>query len=280
MATGPDLLYVLLVRHAWIRTLTTPQLVGITLNWYLYGLLSVQYLLYILYARNDKTITKLIVHSIFLLDTIQTILMMDDTFFWFAYNFGDTGKLNEFHIAAIDIPVFDAIIALIVQNVYCWRMWVLSRWRVIPILAALICLLAGLCGITIGIRDTQLGNIFNFDEHYRIPFMVSFCSMQTTGVHYPDSQFVPELWLVGSAVGDIIIAISMTFILLKATKESSGIDRTLGKKVKRLLTLILETNAVTAAVALEIAITFFIKESHRSARPRISTILGGSFFDF
>ncbi|KAF9445258.1 hypothetical protein P691DRAFT_630363, partial [Macrolepiota fuliginosa MF-IS2] len=67
------------------------------------------------------------VHLVFLLDTVQTILIMDDAFFWFAYNFGDLKKIYDVHLAAIDIPVLDAVIALIVQMVYCWRIWVLSK---------------------------------------------------------------------------------------------------------------------------------------------------------
>lgn len=63
---------------------------------------------------------------------------MEDAFFWFAYNFGDTDKIYELHSSGIDIPLLDAVMALTVQLVYCWRIWVLSRWRVVPILTALV----------------------------------------------------------------------------------------------------------------------------------------------
>lgn len=65
---------------------------------------------------------------------------MDDTFFYFVYGFGNVERLFEFHWA-FDIPSFDAAIGLIVQGVYCWRIWVLSRWKFIPLFSFLVGLL-------------------------------------------------------------------------------------------------------------------------------------------
>lgn len=79
-------------------------------------------------------------HLIFALDTLQTFLLMDDVFFWFVYNFGDYTKVTQFHWA-FDTPTLDASIALLVQLVYCWRIWVLSGWKILPVLAALVSLI-------------------------------------------------------------------------------------------------------------------------------------------
>jgi len=65
------------------------------------------------------------------------------------------------------------------------------------------------------------------------------------------------LWLIGSAVADVAIASSMTWILLR--QRGSRAQPTTGDRIVRLLALTLETNAVTAAVAIAAAITFFIK---------------------
>lgn len=78
-------------------------------------------------------------HLLFALDTLQTILTIDDLFFWFVYNFGDTEKVLQFHWA-FDIPTLDAIVGFLVQIVYCWRIWVLSGWRVIPAISVLVSL--------------------------------------------------------------------------------------------------------------------------------------------
>lgn len=56
---------------------------------------------------------------------------MVDAFHWFVYNFGNTAALSDLSMAGIDGPILDGIIALIVQSVYCWRIWVLSGRRVV-----------------------------------------------------------------------------------------------------------------------------------------------------
>ncbi len=78
-------------------------------------------------------------HFIFALDTIQSFLLVDDVFFWFVYNFGDFGKLSQFHWG-FDVPILDAIIGFIFQLVYCWRIWALSGWKIVPVLLALVSL--------------------------------------------------------------------------------------------------------------------------------------------
>lgn len=56
---------------------------------------------------------------------------MVDAFHWFVYNFGNTAALSDLSMAGIDGPILDGIIALIVQSVYCWRIWVLSGRRIV-----------------------------------------------------------------------------------------------------------------------------------------------------
>jgi len=206
--------------------------VGGVLNWYLYGVLTVQYILYLLYARNDRLAMKITVHFIFALDTVQSIFSMDDTFFYFVYGFGDVGRLFDLHWA-FDVPTLDAIIGLVVQGVYCWRIWVLSGWRVIPIVSGLIALMAGAAGFAAGI-------IFKIHSDN------------------PNLGKLPSIfWLIGSAVADFILAGSMTYILLR--KGPARAQSTTGDRIMRLLVLTLETNAITAAVSIASCIIFFIK---------------------
>jgi len=215
-----------------VTRVSGPAIVGGILNWYLYGILTVQYILYLMYARNDKLVMRIIIHFIFVLDTVQTCFSMDDTFFYFVYGFGDVQRLFDLHWA-FDVPTLDAIIGLVVQGVYCWRIWVLSGWRVIPIFSALVALMAGASGFAAGIL---------FRIHSDNPALGTLPSI---------------LWLIGSAVADFIIAGSMTWILLK--KGSFKTRSTTGDRIMRLLALTLETNAITAALAIASCIIFFIK---------------------
>jgi hypothetical protein len=76
------------------------------------------------------------VHLIFLLDTAQTIFTMVDGFFWFGDHYGDMTTLVESRFGGIDTAACDAAIALLVQFVYCWRIWKLSQWKITPVLTA------------------------------------------------------------------------------------------------------------------------------------------------
>lgn len=93
----------------------------------------------ILYLASPTALNLVIVYFLFLLDAAQSILAMVDAFHWFVYNFGNTTALSDLSMAGIDGPILDGIIALIVQSVYCWRIWVLSgRKVVLPGIIALV----------------------------------------------------------------------------------------------------------------------------------------------
>lgn len=73
-----------------------------------------------------------VVHVLFFLDTVQTVLIMNDAFNKYVYHFGDYDALLESTFSGTDGPVLDALIAMVVQFVYCWRIWVLSNRKVLP----------------------------------------------------------------------------------------------------------------------------------------------------
>ena len=76
------------------------------------------------------------VHFLFLLDTIQSVIVFDDAFYWFVYHFNDFSSFGHFNLSLIDGPFLDSIIMFTVQIVYCWRIWRLGNWRVIPAVTA------------------------------------------------------------------------------------------------------------------------------------------------
>jgi hypothetical protein len=74
---------------------------------------------------------------VFLLETSQTALTGADVYYWFMAGFGDLSQLKKSIFGAIDIPTIDAIISLIVQWFYCYRIWVLNKqsWWISLIIA-------------------------------------------------------------------------------------------------------------------------------------------------
>ncbi|KAF5350109.1 hypothetical protein D9756_009062 [Leucocoprinus leucothites] len=215
-----------------------PPIVGIVLNWFFYGILVMQYLdIEISYGLERQNLNPdcPLVHFIFLLDTIQSFMAMYDLFFWYVYNFSDYTALFQFSIATVDGPFLDAFIMFTVQLVYCWRVRELSKWTILPATTALLALVSCVAGMFIGIKDVIIDPVFA--RQYR---------------------HVEELWLLASAVTDIIIAASMTYLLMRYRKDNRLISPSMIAVLKRILLLTLETNAVTAALAFTLVLTFFI----------------------
>ncbi|KAJ3575667.1 hypothetical protein NP233_g948 [Leucocoprinus birnbaumii] len=225
-----------------------PPVVGVAINWYLYGILTMQYFMYLNNPRhNDGIFLRGIVHFLFLLDTAQTFMIMDDAFFWFVYHFGDYSAALDPNLASISGPFLDASIAFTVQLVYCWRLWKLGKQRALPIICAILALLSCASGMTTGIHSV-------LDQK-----------------QYTPKQILKEieLWLFSAAITDILIASSMTYLLVKYKRESAVAKSTL-TIVKRILILTLETSAVTAAVAVALVTSFLV--------PSIAQPLGPSYY--
>ncbi|KAF5363251.1 hypothetical protein D9756_001019 [Leucocoprinus leucothites] len=210
--------------------LLAPPLIGVTLNWWLYGIFLMQYFVYVNNAgTRDGKFLKGVVHFLFVIDTAQTLMVMDDVFFWFVYGFGDINRLSRFNLAAIDGPFLDAVITFTVQVVYCWRLWKIGGWKVLPLFAASLSTIALVGGLIAGIHST-------IDPTH-----------ERTAVY---------LWLIASAVTDFVVASSMAYLLMKFRKNTASQNTTMST-VKRIFLLTLETNAVTAAVAIAL-VTFFL----------------------
>ena len=58
---------------------------------------------------------------------MQTALTGGDIYYWFIAGFGDMDRLKNSRFSAIDSPTIDAIISLIVQGFFCYRIWTLNK---------------------------------------------------------------------------------------------------------------------------------------------------------
>jgi len=62
----------------------------------------------------------------------QSIMVMVNCFEWFVYDFGNYRNLFMFKLSSVISLFFNGVIVFLVQLVYCWRIWVLSKWRILP----------------------------------------------------------------------------------------------------------------------------------------------------
>ncbi|KAJ6493914.1 hypothetical protein C8R47DRAFT_393128 [Mycena vitilis] len=234
-----------------IAIITGPTMVGICLNWGFMGVLAVQLYFYHENFPEDRRMIKALVYGLALLDILQTVMITADAFHWFVYGFGDMHQLDETFLNSWDVPLLDAIISLVAQAFYCWRIHFLQKTIVVPVLILLVAITQCVGGIVTGVKAHQLGHL----------------SLISTEV-------APQtIWLVGGAVADVAIAGVLSWALYiqrKCTLPQS----TARSMISRIIRLVVETNALTAGVAVIALILFWGVPKHSTLVVPPTAIIG------
>ncbi|KAK0212241.1 hypothetical protein DFS33DRAFT_1482176 [Desarmillaria ectypa] len=216
-----------------IERLSGPLIVAYLLHWGLFGTLSVQLYLYYLAFPKDRRFTKYLVYGIYVVEFVQTMLVTHDAFATFGYGFGDIEALTGMYFNWLAVPIMSAAVACVGQVFYAYRIFILSKSRIVPIFVTCVSLTSSVAAIITGVYCFQAGNVTKLNNR-RMSIAVG-------------------IWCGASALCDIIIAICMAFYLMRST-TSFRQTRIL---VTKLIRLTIETGSVTAAVALLNLILFF-----------------------
>ncbi|KAH8978601.1 hypothetical protein EDB86DRAFT_2815807 [Lactarius hatsudake] len=138
--------YLIGIDHDGVTLHHTFKLLGALWNWTLYGVLAVQIYVYSYNFPGDRRLVKLLVYSVFLVETSQTALAGADLYYWFVSGFGNMDHLTAPYVSPFDVPIIGVTVALIVEFFFVYRIWVLSRkssW----FLCLLICLVSRRVGL-------------------------------------------------------------------------------------------------------------------------------------
>ncbi|KAK0226573.1 hypothetical protein IW262DRAFT_776941 [Armillaria fumosa] len=217
-----------------IERLSGPLIVASLLHWGLFGTLSVQLYLYYLAFPTDRKFTKYLVYGIYVVEFVQTILVSHDIFATFGYGFGDIKALTEVHFNWLIVPVMSAASAFVGQGFYAYRIFILSRSRIVPAFVTCVSLTSSVAAIITGVYSFEANDI--------------------TKLNNRKTSLVVGIWCGGSALCDIIIAICMTYYL---ARRNTSLRQT-RILVTKLVRLTIETGSVTAVVALLSLILFFV----------------------
>ncbi|KAF9072056.1 hypothetical protein BDP27DRAFT_1418416 [Rhodocollybia butyracea] len=217
-----------------ISELSGPAIIGYLLHWGLFGTLSVQTYLYYLAFPNDRYIIKCVVYGIFTIEVIQTVLITHDAFAIFGYGFGNFDSLTDIHMEWFTVPVMSGVVAFVGQAFYAYRIWVLSRSKVVPLLILLVSLVSSVAAFMTGVYDFQIGNVIAVTQSSK-------------------TSIAGGIWCGAAALGDITIAVCMTYYL---SHMESGFKST-HSLITKYTRLTIETGSVTALVALLDIILFF-----------------------
>ncbi|CAK5272697.1 unnamed protein product [Mycena citricolor] len=232
-----------------IAIITGPTMLGICLTWGFMGLTLVQVYIYFTTFFQDPRGLKWLVFSLFILDVLQTVMVTADAFHWFVFGFGNMIQLNDTFLNSWDVPMLDGIISLIVQLFYCWRIYILRGSIVIPAAIGLVSLTQCVAGIVTAVKAHMLGQL----------------SLISTEV------VEQTLWLVGGAVADVAIAAVLCYTLL--TVRNAGFKRS-HSIITRIVQMTVETNALTASVALLGLVLFWAVPQHSTLVVPPTAIIG------
>ncbi|XP_006455107.1 hypothetical protein AGABI2DRAFT_180302 [Agaricus bisporus var. bisporus H97] len=199
--------------------LTGPPYVGITAAIFLFGLFTLQFYNYVLKFRNDYLILKL------------AGMTVADGYHWFVRGFGKPDVLAGFFLANFDTPIMGSFVAMISQTAYCWRIYRLSGMKILPIIILAVVIGSEACYLAVGVVNQTIVEIGNWG---------------TT------STRLVIVWVVGNVASDNIIAIMMVYLLLNNTSLRNA------SWLGRIVRLILESNTLSAVVAIALASFTFI----------------------
>ncbi|THU88742.1 hypothetical protein K435DRAFT_305028 [Dendrothele bispora CBS 962.96] len=162
----------------------------------LLGSLVVQLYNYCLTCSKDRKIIKFTVFFLFICDLVQTGLATDYSWKTLVRFWGDPTILAQVPDTAVSLSVINPIISGIVQIFFAWRIWHLSseqKWfRVFPVLIVLVALMQAISALVASIRFFAGGGNLALLPALKPGFTV---------------------WLVGSFIADILIALCMVYLV-------------------------------------------------------------------
>ncbi|KAK0474415.1 hypothetical protein IW261DRAFT_1568782 [Armillaria novae-zelandiae] len=222
-----------------IARLSGPGILAYLLHWGLFGTLSVQLYLYYLAFPKDRKFVKFLVYGIYIIEFVETILFMHDAFAQFGYGFGDIEALTRMDFNWLAVPIMSAVTAFVGQVFYAYRIFILSNSRIVPVFIICVSLTSSVAGIITG----------------------AYCFQEDSATELNNSKMTIAvvIWCGASALCDIIIAICMTYYLMRS---NTSFRRT-QILVSSLIRLTIETGTMTAVV-VPLALILFLAFPHQT----------------
>ncbi|GLB39817.1 hypothetical protein LshimejAT787_0703270 [Lyophyllum shimeji] len=210
-----------------------PLILGYILNWGLFGVVSIQVYYYYIAFPRDRLYCKCLVYGVYILETLQTVVITHDAFASFGVGFGSFEALDNIQYTCLSIPILSGIVGCVVQVFYAYRINLLSRSRVIGYAIATISVVGCIAGIVTGAKSFEIGRL----------------SKLTQTTVFISAGF----WWGCCALCDVTIAVVMTYLL---SRHDTGF-RSTHLMITRLTRLTIETGTATALVAVINLFLFF-----------------------
>ncbi|KAK0438928.1 hypothetical protein EV421DRAFT_927771 [Armillaria borealis] len=231
-----------------------PVFFGCLLNWCLLGALTVQLYSFHVCFPKERTPIKGFVYILYILDLAQTVGSTHYSYHVLVYGWGDLFALMTVTWSIAIVPILTGVISLAVQLFFAWRIWTLKRGNrlfqvsVVTLISA-IGLMQCVAAFVGGIKYALAGDT------------AALASMSN----------LVKVWLIGSFVCDIVIALAMLFIL-GSMRHKSHWQRTNGR-IRKLMYHTVESGAITA-VAAGVDLSLFLAAPNANYHLVLSFTLG------
>ncbi|KZT66294.1 hypothetical protein DAEQUDRAFT_471660 [Daedalea quercina L-15889] len=229
-----------------------PALIGVFLNIMLFGAMITQTFFYFTSFRTDPAWMKVYVSILFVADGLNAAFNMAWIYGVLINNFGNEEALEVANWLFQTEEAMTGVISMQVQFFYAWRLHKLTGNKFIVFAVVASSLVGGLSGI-----GTAIG----------VGMVKEFAKLQQLKV-------VVSLWLIGSAVCDVIITVALTWHL---RRHRTGFSRT-DTVINRITQLIVSNGLLTAIFAVADIIAFLAtsKSYHLIFNFPLSKLYGNS----
>lgn len=230
-----------------VRSVTAPLMIGAAITTALLGLTLNQTFTYFATFPKDRTIYRLIVGTLIVLDVVQTVFSQLTLWRWFIQAPQDTvlGKTGIPWPFAFS-PMLCGLTTAVVQTFYAYRVFVLSRRRMINPLIIVFGALVQLSWSTYA--TTQIIKIREFSRfHIHLRSIISW------------------FWLGTAALTDCFLTVNLIYWL---SNSKTQIHQT-NSLLNSLILLAIETNCLTFAVAALDLILFICRSDSAHLAPNL-----------
>ncbi|KAF5343625.1 hypothetical protein D9758_015441 [Tetrapyrgos nigripes] len=205
-----------------------PVLIGTCITYFLMGIVCVQVYIYYMSFPNDKLWIKSTVYLLLMLDIMHVVFMSDNAWRFLCTGWGIPDHLHLFSWGFAFLPFYTGVCSAIVQFFFAYRIYVLGMqlankivtWAVIAFVTC-IALAQFIAALVSTAQLWRIGDMDRFDEVY-------------TEV---------SIWVAGDIACDVVITISMIYLLNTARGGTSQRTELL---LTRLIRNTVETGAVTS----------------------------------
>ncbi|TFK61850.1 hypothetical protein BDN72DRAFT_849324 [Pluteus cervinus] len=220
-----------------VRLVAGPSLIGCFINWFLFGALIVQvYDYYCHFHRSDRRLLKMLVYGVFLVELVSTCLITTSTWYFIVTEWGEEFAFEKCSPTSAPTVVSNSTVSVVVQGFFAWRIQCLRQnrsGRFISFIVFFTAIFSLVCASTL----VYLSHTLNHD-------MLKLARLMPFAV----------VWLAGTMVCDVVIAVTMVITLLQARTTTRIIQTK--SILNRIIVTTIETGVLTALVAIISLLTF------------------------